>query len=61
MRPMDARTEMAQMKKRKVDKVAVQRAAARSTWDSALLEGRVLPHEFVRSEKTECYLAERRQ
>lgn len=49
------------MKKRTIDRAEIKRAAARSTRDSALLEGRVVPRGFVRSEKTERYLAERRQ
>jgi hypothetical protein len=49
------------MKKRTIDRVAIKRAASRSTRDSASLERRVVPAGYVRSEKTERYLAERRQ
>ncbi|MDJ1371884.1 hypothetical protein C7K25_10980 [Gulosibacter molinativorax] len=53
--------EVADVKKRLVDKEAVRRAALRSTRASASLERRDVPVTFVRSEKTERYLAERRR
>lgn len=49
------------MDKRVVDKAKVKRAASRSARDSALLERRVVPAGYVRSEQAERYLAERRQ
>lgn len=49
------------MKKRTVNKVRVQRAAARVTKQSAFLERRVVPVGYVRSAKAERFLAERQQ
>lgn len=49
------------MEKRVVNKAAIKRASVRTTRDSAQLERRVVPAGFVRSKKTERYLAERRQ
>lgn len=49
------------MKRTPVSKDAIRRSAARSTKASAALEGRIVPDGFVRSERTEKFLAERRQ
>lgn len=48
------------MKRAVVDKAAVKRSAVRSTKASAELERRVVPTTFVRSERVERFLAERR-
>lgn len=49
------------MERRVVDKKAVQRAVVRSTKASAELERRTVPTGFVRSERVERFLADRRQ
>lgn len=46
---------------RTVNKDALQRAVARSTKASAQLERRTVPAGFVRSERVERFLAERRK
>ena len=46
---------------RTVNKVALQRAVARSTKASAQLKGRTVPVGFIRSERVERFLAERRK
>lgn len=48
------------MDRRTVDSEAVKRAVTRSTADSARLENRVVPADFVRSAGAEKFLAERR-
>lgn len=47
------------MKRRMVDKAAVKRAALRSTRESASLEFRIVPADYVRSAKIDRYVAER--
>lgn len=49
------------MQRRVVNKQAIKRAVSQSTKDSARLEGRIVPSDFVRSERAEQFLAERRQ
>ncbi|MBY3555206.1 hypothetical protein HGI15_17640 [Modestobacter lapidis] len=49
------------MERRVVNKKAVQRSVIRSTKASAQLERRIVPTGFVRSERVERFLAERRQ
>jgi hypothetical protein len=44
-----------------VNKEAVKRSAIRSTKASAKLEGRTVPAGYVRSERVERFLAERRK
>lgn len=44
-----------------IDKEAVQRAVVRSTRVSAELERRTVPTGFVRSERVERFLADRRK
>ncbi|MCB1274322.1 MAG: hypothetical protein KDB25_08030 [Leucobacter sp.] len=53
--------EVGVMAVRAVKKGALQRAVVRSTKASAELEGRTVPAEFVRSERVERFLAERRK
>ena len=48
------------MKNRRVDSGAVKRAVAQSTRASAQLEQRVVPKGFVRSERAQKFLTERR-
>ncbi|NUR69731.1 MAG: hypothetical protein HOU81_02835 [Hamadaea sp.] len=45
---------------RVVSAEAIQRFAARSTSDSAEIEGHTLPTEYVRSARVERFLTERR-
>jgi len=52
--------EVENLKRRPVDTEAVKRAVAHSTVDSARLERRVVPADFVRSARAEKFLAERR-
>jgi len=47
------------MERRPVDIEAVKRAVTRSTVDSARLERRVVPADFVRSAAAEKFLAKR--
>ena len=49
------------MERRAVNKKAVQRSVIRSTKASAQLERRIVSTGFVRSERVERFLAERRQ
>ena len=49
------------VERRVVDRAAIKRAVARSTRASAQLERRVVPNGFVRSERAERFLAERRK
>ena len=49
------------MKRRVVDKEAVKRAVGRSTKASAELERRTVPAGFIRSERVERFLVNRRQ
>ncbi len=49
------------MERRVVNKEAVKRAAARSTKASAKLESRTVPTDYVRTERVERFVAERRQ
>lgn len=49
------------MERRVVNKEAVKQSAIRSTKASAQLERRTVPAGFVRSERVERFLAERRQ
>jgi hypothetical protein len=49
------------MKRRVVDKEAVKRAVVRSAKASAELERRTVPAGFIRSERVERFLADRRQ
>lgn len=49
------------MERRIVNKKAIQHAVVRSTKASAEIERRTLPVGFVRSERVERFLAERRQ
>lgn len=58
--PSDAE-EVEVMAVRTVNKDALQRAVARSTKASAQLERRTVPAGFVRSERVERFLAERRK
>jgi len=51
--------EVESMERRPVDTEAVKRAVTRSTIDSARLERRVVPADFVRSTGAEKFLAER--
>lgn len=51
--------EVESMERRPVDIEAVKRAVTRSTVDSARLERRVVPADFVRSAAAEKFLAER--
>lgn len=44
-----------------IDNEAIRRAAARSTRDSARLEGRVVPPDYARPARLQHYLAERRR
>jgi hypothetical protein len=53
--------EVESMERRTVDPETVKRAVARSTADSAWLEGRELPADFVRSASIELFLAKRRK
>lgn len=47
--------------RRIVDRAAVKRAVPRSTRASAQLERRVVPNDFVRSQRAERFLAQRRK
>jgi hypothetical protein len=47
--------------RRVVNKEAVKRSAIRSTKASAQLERRTVPADYVRSERVERFLAERRK
>lgn len=49
------------VERRIVDRAAVKRAVSRSTCGSAQLERRVVPNDFVRSQRAERFLAERRK
>jgi len=49
------------VERRVVDRAAVKRAVSRSTRASAQLEHRVVPSGFVRSQRAERFLAERRK
>ncbi len=49
------------MERRVVSKEAVKRSAIRSTKASAQIERRTVPAGFVRSERVEQFLIERRQ
>lgn len=53
--------EVGVMAVRTVNKDALRRAVARSTKASAQLERRTVPAGFVRSERVERFLAERRK
>ncbi|WP_147264029.1 hypothetical protein [Desertihabitans brevis] len=53
--------EVRVMERRIVSKEAVKRSVVRSTKASAQLERRTVPAGFVRSERVERFLAERRQ
>jgi len=48
------------MERRAIDPEVVKRVVTRSTADSAHLEGRDVPADFVRSPGAEKFLAERR-
>lgn len=50
-----------QAPKREIDRAKVKRAATRATRASASLERRVVPNGYVRSEKAEQFLADRRR
>ncbi|GAB3358233.1 hypothetical protein GCM10027300_29140 [Modestobacter lapidis] len=58
---MEPGREVADVERRVVNKKAVQRSVIRSTKASAQLERRIVPTGFVRSERVERFLAERRQ
>lgn len=45
----------------KIDQAAIRRAAVRATRQSASLERRTVPTTFVRSEKVERFVAQRKQ
>lgn len=49
------------MGRRVVNREALKRSVARSAEASARIEGRVVPKGYVRSERVERFLAERRQ
>jgi len=53
--------EVSSMKRKKVTREALRRAALRSAKASAELERRGVPAGYVRSEKVERFLAARRQ
>lgn len=47
------------MQRREVSRSAIERAAKHSTEASARLEGRVVPKDFVRSQRVERFLKAR--
>lgn len=49
------------MERVKIDRTAIKRAAVRATRQSASLEQRIVPTTFVRSEKVERFVAQRKQ
>lgn len=49
------------VERRIMDRAAIKRAVARSTRASADLERRIVANRFVRSERAERFLAERRK
>lgn len=55
------REEVRVMELRVVNEEAVKRSAVRSTKASAQIERRTVPAGFVRSQRVEKFLAERRQ
>lgn len=57
----DSGLEAMQVAKREIDKTKIKRAANRATRESASLERRVVPNGYVRSEKVEQFLADRRK
>ncbi|MFT4245352.1 MAG: hypothetical protein QM571_02365 [Micrococcaceae bacterium] len=49
------------MVRKRIDKQAIKRAVTRSAKDSAQLERRVVPDNYVRSPQLERYLANKRK
>ncbi len=49
------------MKRGAVSKETIKQFAVRSTKESAKLERRAVPHDHVRSERVQFFLAERRK
>ncbi len=53
--------EVFDMTRRPIDREAIRRSVARSTRESARLEGRVVPAQFKRSPSVDRYIAEHRR